>query len=64
MNKHTARQRSVALVIAMVGRATSEQWWASPNRAFDMRTPLDMWAEDYHRVYDYLMHHASVGGGS
>ena len=59
-----AKQRSNALVIALVGKAASDFWWNSPNRAFDMRTPIDMWDEDYKRVYNYLMHHAFVGGGS
>ena len=59
-----AKQRSNVLVIAMIGKAESDLWWNSPNRAFDMRTPIDMWDEDYKRVYNYLMHHAFVGGGS
>lgn len=64
MNEHIAKQRSNALVIAMVGKAAADVWWSSPNLAFDMRTPAGMWIEDYERVYEYLMFHASVGGGS
>ena len=58
MNEHIAKQRSNALVIAMVGEELSDKWWSSPNKAFDMRTPAGMWIKDYERVYEYLMHYA------
>jgi len=62
--EHIAKKRSVALVIALVGKDLADDWWNTPNRAFDMRTPAGMWIEDYQRVYNYLMHHGFVGGGS
>lgn len=31
-----------------------ERWWSSPNKAFDMRTPLQMLEEDSLRVIKYL----------
>ena len=62
--EHITKQRSNALVIALVRKDMSDGWWNSPNKAFDGRTPAGMWIEDYQRVYDYLMHHAFVGGGS
>lgn len=31
-----------------------ERWWSSPNKAFDMRTPLQMLEEDSLRVVKYL----------
>ena len=64
MNESIAKQRSDALVIALVGKDLAHVWWKSPNKAFDMKSPDDMWIEDYNRVYNYLMHHAFVGGGS
>lgn len=54
-----AKQRSRALVVAMIGRDYSEQWWNSANRAFDDRTPLEQWAVDYLSVYNYLMAHGA-----
>lgn len=58
ISEYVAKQRSVVLVIALVGKNLADEWWNSPNRAFDMRTPAGMWIEDYHRVYNYLMTHA------
>ena len=43
-------------LMAMLG---SEQlvsrWWDSPNRSFDMKTPNEMWEEDYDRVRSYVV---------
>lgn len=51
------------LVVGMTGE-TAPQWWSSPNKAFDGRTPDDLMNEtEWTRVRDYLMHHA-YGGGS
>jgi hypothetical protein len=52
------------LVAGMVGEQLVADWWASPNRAFDGRTPEAQWAEGSDRVVNYLMHHAFSGGGS
>jgi len=52
------------LVTSMVGPNQIAIWWASPNRAFDGRTPEDQWSEGSDRVVNYLMHHAFSGGGS
>lgn len=58
------KQRSDALVIALVGKDNADAWWNSPNKAFVGKTPADMWLTDFRQVYNYLMHHAFVGGGS
>jgi len=52
------------LVAGMVGEQSVADWWASPNLAFDGRTPEDQWSEGSDRVVNYLMHHAFAGGGS
>ena len=52
------KQRSVALVIAMVGADMADRWWNSPNKAFDGRTPAGQWLIDYESVYRYLMRSA------
>jgi hypothetical protein len=57
VSESVALDRSRALVIALVGKNASEDWWQSPNRAFDMQKPIDQWQHDWHAVYDYLMHH-------
>lgn len=59
INEHIAKQRSIVLVIAMVGGELADKWWSSPNKAFDMRTPAGVWLEDYYKVYEYLMKAAS-----
>jgi len=52
------------LVTGMVGPNQVATWWASPNTAFDDRTPEAQWSEGSDRVVNYLMHHAFSGGGS
>ncbi len=34
-----------------------QQWWSSPNRAFDMEIPDDLWNTNSgrNRVYSYLL---------
>jgi hypothetical protein len=46
------------LVIALVGKKHSKDWWNSPNKAFDNKTPEEMWTVEPYRVYEYLMHYA------
>jgi hypothetical protein len=52
------------LVASMVGPNQVESWWASPNRAFDDRTPEAQWAQGSDQVVFYLMAHAFQGGGT
>jgi hypothetical protein len=52
------------LVSSMVGADHVEAWWASPNQAFDGRTPESQWQSGSDAVVNYLMHHAFSGGGS
>ena len=59
INEHIAKQRSIVLVIALVGGEFADKWWATPNKAFDMQTPAGVWREDYAKVYNYLMSAAS-----
>lgn len=33
------------------------RWWKSPNKAFEMKTPIEVWMEDQNgpqRVYQYV----------
>lgn len=57
--EHQYKQRSIALVIAMVGKDLADRWWESPNKAFDGRTPAGQWIVDYESVYKYLMKSSS-----
>jgi len=52
------------LVAGMVGEQLVTDWWASPNLAFDGRTPEAQWSQGSDQVVNYLMHHAFAGGGS
>lgn len=54
-----AKQRSDALVVALVGRDSSDWWWNSANREFSGKTPLEQWQIDYTTVYNYLMAHGA-----
>lgn len=57
--ENNLKQRANALVKALVG---SEQyvnkWWTGPNKAFDNKTPLDEWATNPRKVYEYLKQNA------
>jgi endo-1,4-beta-D-glucanase Y len=53
--KQVLLARSQALVIAMVGKELSEQWWTSPNKAFEGQTPREQFEANSERVYSYLM---------
>lgn len=55
MDEHQMKQRSVALVIALVGKDMADTWWNTPNKAFNNRTPASLWLEHPYVVYDYLI---------
>ena len=43
-------------IMALTGSHENVQiWWSSPNRAFDMKTPAQMYLEDPRRLADYIM---------
>lgn len=52
------------LLTALVGSKMTNQWWNSPNKAFDDETPKVVFETDPKRVYDYLAGHAYGSGGS
>ena len=51
------------LIEALVGKDLIGRWWASPNKAFENRTPAVVFEEDPRAVYEYLMWHAYGAGG-
>jgi hypothetical protein len=53
-----------ALLTGMIGADLVEEWWNSANLSFNGDTPRKRWEDNPLSVYDYLMHHAYVGGGS
>lgn len=48
------------LVVGLVGTDHVAGWWASPNKAFDNRTPEQQWATGSDQVITYLMRSAEV----
>ena len=51
-----------SMLIGMLGSdALVEKWWASPNKAFDNKCPVDVDEKD---VVTYLMWHCFGAGGS
>jgi hypothetical protein len=59
LSEKNIRQRSVALVISLVGKKMSDRWWLSRNKAFGNISPALQWIRDPEVVYDYLMSHSS-----
>jgi hypothetical protein len=45
------------LIVAMVGQKLAIDWWDRPNRAFNMKTPNEVWIKDRDFVYDYVVAH-------
>ena len=44
---------------SLLGLKHSKIWWDSPNKAFDMETPINIFNTEPNRVYNYLMSHVS-----
>lgn len=44
-----------ALLNTLVGENLSEKWWTSPNMAFQLKTPKEVFDESPDTVYEYLM---------
>jgi hypothetical protein len=54
-------ERLDEILMSMLGsQELVEQWWTTPNKAFDMRPPE---AADLMIVKDYLVWHAFCAGG-
>jgi hypothetical protein len=49
------KDRSDALLTAMLGKDLVEQWWQGENKRFDGLTPAEQWEKDPEGVYSYLM---------
>ena len=56
------------LLFAMLGRAELvDQWWQSPNKGFDGKTPDEVYfsgEEGRNKVANYIHFYANAGGGS
>jgi len=49
------------LLMSLLGKeALVERWWVTKNKAFDMITPLEMYADDPERVKQYLKNQFSL----
>ena len=54
----TIEEKANSILRALLGSdELVARWWASPNRAFDMETPDDLWHTNSgrNRVYSYLL---------
>ena len=49
------KEKCDMILEAIVGLNAMDIWWNSPNKAFDMRPPKEMFEEDPKRVYRYLL---------
>ena len=56
------RKLCEALVISLVGKELAETWWNSANKAFDGKTPGEIYNSNPERVYNYLMRSADEIG--
>jgi hypothetical protein len=53
--KSEMKSKYDGLLMSLLGKEVLvERWWVSKNKAFDMKTPLEMYAENANRVDQYL----------
>lgn len=66
MNSHKIdpKEYADALVASLIGENQVEQWWNSPNRAFNGFTPLETWERENTKVLSYLYNHIYGGNFS
>ena len=55
------KQRCNQILESLVGSNSTDKWWTSPNKAFDLCTPEDQWKIDHRRVINYLL--TQLNGG-
>lgn len=51
------RNRCESMILSMVGKDYTNVWWNSPNKAFQEKTPNEVFDTDPERVYDYIIGH-------
>jgi len=49
------RNQCNIMLKALLGENNFQQWWNSKNKAFDDKTPEEVWVEDSEKVFDYLV---------
>lgn len=55
----SVKEKLDVILFSMLGsKELVEKWWVSPNKAFDMRTPLSLMDDKKHEVIDYVLGHA------
>jgi hypothetical protein len=55
-DKEKAKLRCDAILKACFGPEIAANWWSSPNKAFNMLTPNEMWESvEWALVYNYLL---------
>jgi len=56
--KNNFSPRINKLLFALLGdMQLVDMWWDSPNRAFDMKTPAEVYKVDVETVQNYIMDH-------
>ena len=62
VNKQKIRERCEYLLEGLVGHDKAEEWWDSPNKHWEGKTPREVFdGSEAMEVHDYLMNHAYGG---
>lgn len=48
------KARCNAYLLAMLGESNVEKWWQSPNKAFDLQKPIDVFEKNPESVFKYV----------
>ena len=55
-DKDNAREKCNHILHICFGETIAETWWDSPNKAFDLKTPNEIWnTNHWGLVYAYLL---------
>jgi len=57
MDIERKRNQCNIMLKALMGEGHYMEWWNSKNKAFDDRTPEEIWEKESDRVYEYLIGH-------
>lgn len=59
MDIQRKRELCNSILKSTVGENLIEKWWQSPNKAFNLQKPEDVWQTDCDKVFSYLKGHLS-----
>lgn len=54
-DKIALKSKCNTYLVAMIGESLVEKWWQSPNKAFDLQKPVDVFEKNPDTVAQYIL---------